>query len=85
VARSLWVKLTGSFSYTGVVIEVPADSPGFVFGVYLTAHVCPGTSVCVPGGTPVLRAKVAFVDDDPTAPVPGRRQVIVLSWSPGAG
>ena len=30
VARSLWTKLTGSFSYTGVVIEVPDDSPGFV-------------------------------------------------------
>ena len=81
VARSLWVKETGSFSYTGVVIEVPDDSPGFVFSVYLTVYVCPGQTTCAPTGTPVLRTKVAYVDTDPTTPEPGRRQVVVLSWS----
>jgi Tfp pilus assembly protein PilX len=81
VARSLWVKETGSFSYSGVVIEVPDDSPGFVFGVYLTAYVCPSSSTCAPGGTPAARARVAYVDGDPTNPVPGARQVSVLSWS----
>jgi Tfp pilus assembly protein PilX len=81
VARSLWVKETGSFSYTGVVIEVPDDSPGFVFGVYLTAYVCPGSGTCAPGGAPVARARVAYVDGDPTNPVAGARQVSVLSWS----
>ena len=82
VARSLWVKVTGSFSYAGVVIEVPDDSPGFVFTVYLSVCPPPATS-CLPGQgvVPVLRAKVAFVDADPTTPVPGQRQVAVLSWS----
>jgi Tfp pilus assembly protein PilV len=81
VARSLWVKETGSFSYNGVVIEVPDDSPGFVFSVYLTVYVCPGQPTCAPGGTPVLRSKVAFVDTDPTTPLPGQRRVVVLTWS----
>jgi len=81
IARSLWVKLTGSFSYTGVVIEVPDDSPGFVFGVHLAVYVCPAASTCTPSGTPALRVKVAFVDADPANPVPGQRQVAVLSWT----
>ncbi|WP_254896657.1 hypothetical protein [Amycolatopsis sp. Hca4] len=50
VARSLWVKETGSVTFTGAVIEVPDDSPGFVFGVYLSAYVCPGAATCTPGG-----------------------------------
>ncbi|WP_086853644.1 hypothetical protein [Amycolatopsis kentuckyensis] len=81
VARSLWVKETGSVTFTGAVIEVPDDSPGFVFGVYLSAYVCPGSSTCAPGGTPVARARVAYVDGDPANPVAGARQVSVLSWS----
>ena len=82
IARSLWVKLTGSFSYGGPVIEVPDDSPGFVFSTYLTAYVCPKSNTCAPApGTEAVRAKVAFVDDDPNTPLPGRRQVVVLSWS----
>jgi hypothetical protein len=81
VVRSLWVKETGSFSYVGVVIEVPDDSPGFVFSVYLSVYICPGQPTCAPSGTPMLRTKVAFVDTDPTTPEPGKRQVVVLSWS----
>ncbi len=81
IARSVWIKETGSFSYSGVVIEVPDDSPGFVFSVYLTAYVCPGAGTCSPAGTPASRAKVAFVDADPATPTAGQRQVIVLSWS----
>ena len=81
IARSLWVKETGSVTFTGAVIEVPDDSPGFVFGVYLSAYVCPGAGTCAPGGTPAARARVAYVDGDPTNPVPGARQVSVLSWS----
>jgi hypothetical protein len=81
VARSVWVKETGSFSYGGVVIEVPDDSPGFVFSMYLTAYICPNSSSCTPGGTGALRAKVALVDSNPATPVPGRRQVTVLSWN----
>ncbi|WP_206785987.1 hypothetical protein [Amycolatopsis sp. MtRt-6] len=81
IARSLWVKETGSVTFTGPVIEVPDDSPGFVFGVYLSAYVCPGAGTCTPSGTPSARARVAYVDGDPTNPVPGARQVSVLSWS----
>lgn len=81
IARSLQVKLTGSVTFTGAVIEVPDDSPGFVFGVYLSAYVCPGAGTCAPGGTAAARARVAYVDGDPARPVPGSRQVSVLSWS----
>jgi hypothetical protein len=81
IARSLWVKLTGSFSYTGVVIEVPDDSPGFGFSLYLYAYVCPpGTASCDPDTTPDLWTKVAFVDV-----APGQREITVLSWSRPSG
>lgn len=81
VARTLWVKETGSFSYTGVVIEVPDDSPGFVFSMYLTVYICPKSGTCSATGSPVLRSKVALVDSDPTTPQAGARQVTILSWS----
>ncbi|WP_436494769.1 hypothetical protein [Actinokineospora sp. HUAS TT18] len=81
VARSLWVKLTGSFSFTGPVIEVPDDSPGFVFSVYLNVYLCAPPGPCATSGTPSVRAKVAFVDADPVTPVAGQRQVSVLSYS----
>lgn len=77
ISRTLWVRETGSFSYDGVVIEVPDDSPGFVFSMYLTAHLCADPATCAPA----LTAKVALVDDNPATPVPGRRQVTVLSWT----
>jgi hypothetical protein len=81
IARSLWIKETGSFSYGGVVIEVPDDSPGFVFSLYLSAYICSGAGPCSTDGSPVLRSKVALVDSNPAAPSPGHRQVTVLSWS----
>jgi hypothetical protein len=81
IARSLWVKETGSFGYIGPVIEVPDDAPGFVLSVFLSAYLCPKASTCTPSGTPALTARVAIVDADPTAPAPGRRQISVLSWS----
>ncbi|TDU91679.1 hypothetical protein EV138_5290 [Kribbella voronezhensis] len=81
ISRSLWVKETGSFSYTGVVIEVPDDSPGFVFSMYLSVYICPKSATCSPAGSPVLRSKVALVDSDPTTPHAGARQVTILSWS----
>jgi len=87
IARSLWVKETGAFSYTGPVIEVPDDTPGFVFSIFLSAYVCPGKPTCAvpppttPPTLPNVSARVAFVDGDPTNPSPGHRQVSVLSWS----
>ncbi|MDX6242272.1 MAG: hypothetical protein QOG10_7231, partial [Kribbellaceae bacterium] len=81
IARSLWIKETGSFSYGGVVIEVPDDSPGFVFSMYLSVYLCTGAGPCATSGQPVLQSKVSLVDSDPTTPVPGHRQVTVLSWT----
>jgi hypothetical protein len=82
VARSLQVKLTGSFTYTGPVIEVPDDAPGFAFAVYLTAYVCPASGTCpVAGSDPLLRAKITVIDGDPTAPIAGKRQIAILSWA----
>ncbi|HJP76241.1 MAG TPA: hypothetical protein VJ914_18375, partial [Pseudonocardiaceae bacterium] len=83
VSRSLWVKETGSFNYTGPVIEVPDDSPGFVFSVFLNVYLCQSAPPCQTTGSPAESARVAFVDGDPTSPVPGQRQVSVLSWSRG--
>jgi hypothetical protein len=63
------------------VIEVPDDSPGLVFSVYLDVYPCAGAGPCPTTGAPALRSKVAFVDADPVNPVPGDSQVAVLSWS----
>jgi len=64
------------------VIEVPDDAPGFAYAVYLTAYVCPAASTCGTTGKPVLRAKVAIVDANPSAPVAGKRQIAILNWTP---
>ena len=81
ISRSLFVKETGSFSYNGVVIEVPDDSPGYAFGVFLNAYVCQGASTCSAAGPVRLRAKVAVIDSTPDAPIAGQRQIAVESWS----
>ena len=81
ISRSLFVKETGSFGYTGVVIEVPDDSPGYAFGVFLNAYLCPSSGTCATTGPVRLRAKVAIIDSTPDAPIAGRRQVAIQSWS----
>jgi hypothetical protein len=81
ISRSLFVKETGSFSYTGVVIEVPDDSPGYALGVFLNAYLCPGSSTCDATGPIRIRAKVAVIDSTPDAPLAGRRQIQIESWS----
>ena len=51
VSRTLVVKETGSTCYTGPVIEVPDDSPGYAFDVFLNVYVCgSGDLVPIPGG-----------------------------------
>ncbi|WP_030436754.1 hypothetical protein [Actinoplanes subtropicus] len=82
ISRSLQIKQTGSFAYIGAVIEVPDDAPGFAYAVYLTAYVCPAASTCGTTGNPVLRAKVAIVDANPSAPTAGKRQIAILNWTP---
>lgn len=81
IARTLYVTVTGSFAYVGPVIEVPDDSPGFVFSVFLNVYMCPGQSTCAAVGAPMISSRVALVDADPTNPQSGHRQVSILSWS----
>ena len=81
ISRSLWVKETGSFNYTGAVIEVPDDTTGGSSSpvVFLTVYVCPGsvTSTCStdPSKVTALRAKAMV--SGATTPLP----VTILSWS----
>jgi len=80
ISRALRIKQTGSFAYTGPVIEVPDDAPGFAFAVYLSAYVCPDRTSCPATGRPALRAKAAIVDAMPAAPTAGQRRIAILSW-----
>lgn len=83
IARSLWVKETGSISYTGPVIEVPDDSPGLGAAgtiVYLTAYVCRASPTCSASGRLGLRVKVLIKDPSGT-PVAGKREMTIQSWS----
>lgn len=78
VVRAL--RLTASATLSGVAIDLPSDSPGFTFGVQLTAYICPGGLVCPASGRPALQARIGLVDADPSSPVAGRRAVTVLGW-----
>ncbi|MDQ1740580.1 MAG: hypothetical protein QOE53_2232, partial [Pseudonocardiales bacterium] len=84
VARSLWVKETGSFGYEGAVIEVPDNSPGFGPGgtvVYLAVYLCQAASTCSAGtGKLGLRARVLLYDPT-TVPNPPARQITIQSWA----
>ncbi|GAA0621314.1 hypothetical protein GCM10009534_65750 [Kribbella sandramycini] len=78
VVRALHLTATGRLS--GVTIARPDDSPGFTFGVQLTAYICPGALLCPAGGKPALQARIGLVDTDPEHPAAGRRAVTVLGW-----
>ncbi|MFL6161826.1 MAG: hypothetical protein ACJ74U_06315 [Jatrophihabitantaceae bacterium] len=84
VARSLWIKETGSTSYIGPVIEIPDNSPGFGPGgtvVYLNAYVCEAAATCSAAtGRLGLRARV-FVFDPTGTPTPSSREITVQSWA----
>lgn len=84
VARSLWIKETGSITYSGPVIEVPDNSPGFGPGgtvVYLNVYLCQTAPSCTAAtGKLGLRARVLIYD--PTAtPNPPARQITIQSWA----
>jgi len=81
VSRTLFVKETGSTCYTGPVIEVPDDSPGYAFDALLNVFVC-DTAPCGTTGTPNLKVKVAFVDANAATPISGQRQIVIESWEP---
>jgi len=78
VVRAL--RITATAKLSGVVISRPDDSPGFTFGVQLTAYICPGALLCPASGQPALQARIGLVDADPDHPDAGRRAVTVLGW-----
>jgi hypothetical protein len=83
IARSLQIFETASFAYTGAVIELPDNSPGWGTKstlVQLKVYLCPGSGTCSSGGQLALTARAQIWD--PTGTVsPPARQVNVLSWS----
>ncbi|MEZ0577185.1 hypothetical protein [Nocardioides sp. MH1] len=84
IARAIEVKETGSFAWTGPVIELPDNSPGWGFSgtlVQLKVYLCPSAATCSPS-TGELSLKVrAQLWDTTGTPRPPSRQVTVLSWS----
>jgi hypothetical protein len=85
VSRTLWIKETGSLNYSGPVIEVPDNSPGYGIAstiLNLKVYVCVGvtTSTCDASGKLALVARVQIWDPSGD-PSDKKRQVAVLSWS----
>jgi hypothetical protein len=83
ISRSLFVKETGSITYTGPVIEVPDDSNGLGPGgtiVYLSVYVCPSATCSTSTGKLRLKSRVLIYDPSGT-PSPPARQISIQSWS----
>lgn len=84
IARSLIVFETGSFGFTGAVIELPDNSPGFGFKstlVQLEVYLCRSSPTCdKTAGKLALRSRVQLWDPDGN-PTKNNREVRVLSWS----
>jgi hypothetical protein len=84
IARALEVKETGSFTYSGAVIELPDNSPGWGFGgtlVQLKVYLCPSSPTCSASSGELSLKVRAQLYDTTGAPVPPKREVTVLSWS----
>lgn len=84
IARALEVKATGSFGFTGAVIELPDNSPGWGFGgtlVQLKVYLCPGAATCSASAGELALKVRAQLWDATGSPDPPSRQVTVLSWS----
>jgi hypothetical protein len=87
ISRSLRITVTASASYSGPVIEIPDDSPGFAaapLDVYFLAYVCPSGATCTgapPGGSwrRAGQAEVTYTDAS-FSPTAGSRQVTVKVW-----
>jgi hypothetical protein len=82
VSRALFLTTTGSLSYTGPLIYLPDNSPGYGVGgsiVDLQVYVCPGQSTCSSSGHLQLTARVLVYDPNP--PVVDHREMTILSWS----
>lgn len=83
ISRSLWIKQTGAFRYSGPVIGIPTDNPvnsdNSSPAVFLTVYVCPAkaTSSCDtdPGAIKALRVKAMINDSAPTS------SMTILGWS----
>jgi hypothetical protein len=80
ISRAIRITVPGNMPIPEVVVQTPADSPGYGFGVFLSTYICDGPLPCATIGSPNLTALVAF-DDTGSTPVAGARGVRVLSWS----
>jgi hypothetical protein len=83
VTRSLYLKVTGSSTFSEPLIEIPDEAPGSVVStnVILRAYVCPATSGCAVTGPADLRSRIALIDPDPGAVLRGLRALDIQSWS----
>ncbi|MCA1833696.1 MAG: hypothetical protein LC750_13390 [Actinobacteria bacterium] len=75
VIRLVRLSVTPSTTYSGPMIEVPADSPSTA---YTNRHV---TLTATVAGDVRLRALVRFVDQDPTGAMSPGYGVVVEAWS----
>ena len=90
ISRVLRVKETGAVSYSGPVIEIPDDSPGYGPGgtvVHLKVYVCEGQSTCTPVDPATgaerktwLRVRAYIKDAGAVGPA-GGREMVVQSWA----
>ncbi len=87
IARALVLKQTGSASFSGPVIEVPDDSPGYTTTNpphydLLTTYTCLDTSMpCDPSSSSAQKRVVAQLRVTDPLTSSGTRQVDTLSWS----
>jgi hypothetical protein len=86
ISRTLFIKETGSLTYSGPVVFLPDITGIGIAGtiVDLNVYVCDGvsTSTCSSDPSRKLRLTVRVLIDDPGAtPVAGKRRINVLSWS----
>jgi len=87
ICRTLWLKETGSISYSGPVIEIPDNSTDYGTSgtiVDLSVYVCPGVSTASCSTDPSARLQLTarvMIWDNTGIPVPNKRQLNVLSWS----
>lgn len=79
--RNLNAGATDTYQVSTTFTKPPTSATSTELVAHLDTHLCPQSATCAPNGRPARRAKVAFIDADPTAPVKGQRQVKIISWS----
>jgi len=80
IAGLLDISGTGNADPNNPAFTVQRTINGSSTVVLLTVRVCPDSGACGPSGAVRLKAKVR-ISDPSGVPVPGQRQITVLSWS----